>query len=257
MTQRRHSLPLPNVWAESPSRQDTDDDGEGDEPATDDNHKKHLKSHAKKHHHRKKKSRRRHREHGSRSYDDDRENADAAAYADAPTAAAAPSDERAPARRRVESIGNAWVGRPPCADDDADEVGPRPPPQPVAAREITDYGGALRPGEGEGMAAYVQSGERIPRRGEIGLSAADIERYEAAGYVMSGSRHKRMEAVRVRKEMQVYSAEEKRALAVFNQEQKAARESQILAGFRQLVASKIGGQSGPSNVEAAPSNEVV
>ena len=29
------------------------------------------------------------------------------------------------------------------------------------------YGGALRPGEGEAMAAYVQSGKRIPRRGEV------------------------------------------------------------------------------------------
>ena len=30
-----------------------------------------------------------------------------------------------------------------------------------------NYGGALRPGEGEAMAAYVQSGKRIPRRGEV------------------------------------------------------------------------------------------
>ncbi len=34
------------------------------------------------------------------------------------------------------------------------------------------YGGALRPGEGEAMAAYVQSGKRIPRRGEVRRSAA-------------------------------------------------------------------------------------
>jgi hypothetical protein len=34
-------------------------------------------------------------------------------------------------------------------------------------------------------------------------------------WVMSGSRHRRMEAVRLRKENQIYSADEKRALAMF------------------------------------------
>ena len=41
------------------------------------------------------------------------------------------------------------------------------------------YGGALRPGEGEAMAAYVQSGKRIPRRGEVrapGLTDAAQQR---------------------------------------------------------------------------------
>ena len=46
---------------------------------------------------------------------------------------------------------------------------------------------------------------------------------------MSGSRHKRMNAVRMRKENQVYSAEEKRALAMFNYEEKQKRESQVMA----------------------------
>lgn len=67
------------------------------------------------------------------------------------------------------------------------------------------YGGALRPGEGAAMAAYAAEGQRIPRRGEIGMDAEVIERYEQAGYVMSGSRHKRMNAVRMRKENQVRS----------------------------------------------------
>jgi Ras-induced vulval development antagonist. len=51
-----------------------------------------------------------------------------------------------------------------------------------------DYGKALLPGEGAAMAAYVAEGKRIPRRGEIGLTSDEIERYEAVGYVMSGSR---------------------------------------------------------------------
>jgi hypothetical protein len=62
----------------------------------------------------------------------------------------------------------------------------------------------------------LQSGKRIPRRGEVGLTSNEIERFENLGYVMSGSRHSRMNAVRIRKENQIYSAEEKAALAMFN-----------------------------------------
>ena len=57
---------------------------------------------------------------------------------------------------------------------------------------------------------------------------------------MSGSRHKRMNAVRIRKENQIYSAEEKRALQLFNYEEKQKRENQILADSRQLVQDKVG-----------------
>lgn len=49
------------------------------------------------------------------------------------------------------------------------------------------------------MSQFVESGQRIPRRGEIGLSSEQIEGFEASGYVMSGSRHRRMNAVRMRK----------------------------------------------------------
>ena len=69
------------------------------------------------------------------------------------------------------------------------------------------------------MAAYVAEGKRIPRRGEIGLTSEEITSYEDDGWVMSGSRHRRMEAVRLRKENQIYSADEKRALAMFSKEQ--------------------------------------
>lgn len=96
------------------------------------------------------------------------------------------------------------------------------------------------PGEGDAIAQYVQAGKRIPRRGEVGLSAEEIEAFESAGFVLSGSRHKRMNAVRLRKENQIYSAEEKRALAMFNYEEKQKRESQILADFRALVQDKVG-----------------
>ena len=118
-------------------------------------------------------------------------------------------------------------------------VGPTPLAQPGFGHDPT-WGGALRPGEGDAIAQYVQSGKRIPRRGEVGMSAEEIESFEEMGYVMSGSRHKRMNAVRMRKENQVYSAEEKRALAMFNYEEKQKRESQMLADFRQLIQHKLG-----------------
>ena len=66
-----------------------------------------------------------------------------------------------------------------------------------------NYGIHLRPGEGAAMAAFVQGGKRIPRRGEVGLSADQITKFEDLGYVMSGSRHSRMNAIRIRKENQV------------------------------------------------------
>jgi hypothetical protein len=60
------------------------------------------------------------------------------------------------------------------------------------------------------------------------------------GFVMSGSRHRRMEAVRIRKENQIYSADEKRALAMFSKEERQKRENKILSQFRDVVQKKIG-----------------
>lgn len=57
--------------------------------------------------------------------------------------------------------------------------------------------------EGLNMSNYIAAGKRIPRRGEIGRTSDEISGFEAQGYVMSGSRHRRMEAVRQRKESQV------------------------------------------------------
>ena len=39
------------------------------------------------------------------------------------------------------------------------------------------------------MAAFVEEGKRIPRRGEIGLTSEEIDDFEHIGYVMSGSRY--------------------------------------------------------------------
>lgn len=131
----------------------------------------------------------------------------------------------------------------PVLEDEPD-MGPMPLPR---AEGHISYGGALRPGEGDAIAQYVQQGKRIPRRGEVGLSADEISKFESLGYVMSGSRHQRMNAIRIRKENQVYSAEDKRALAMFNYEEKAKREQKVMADLQRLVQRHIGQDTGPSH----------
>lgn len=133
--------------------------------------------------------------------------------------------------------------------DNEPPVGPMPLPR---AEGHISYGGALRPGEGDAIAQYVQQGKRIPRRGEVGLSADEIQKFEDLGYVMSGSRHQRMNAIRIRKENQVYSAEDKRALAMFNYEEKAKREHKVMADLQRLVQRHIGQDSGPTHDPFAP-----
>ncbi|KHJ46452.1 b member 6, family protein, ATP-binding cassette sub-family [Trichuris suis] len=105
---------------------------------------------------------------------------------------------------------------PTEASDDEGIIGPMPcKTSNVDAAKRVDYGRNLLPGEGAAMAAYIAEGKRIPRRGEIGLTSEEIEKFENVGFVMSGTRHRRMEATRLRKENQIYSAEEKRMLSMF------------------------------------------
>jgi len=122
-------------------------------------------------------------------------------------------------------------------ESESDMIGPVLP----AKVHLTykEMGTQLLPGEGAAMAAYIADGKRIPRRGEIGLTSGEIEDYEKDGWVMSGSRHRRMEAVRLRKENQIYSADEKRALAMFSKEERQKRENKILGQFRDMVQDKL------------------
>lgn len=89
---------------------------------------------------------------------------------------------------------------------------------------------------------YVQQNMRIPRRGEIGWKGEEIEGLETQGFVMSGSRHARMNAVRLRKENQVYSAEEKRALALITFEEKQQKENKVVGDFRSMLTKQAAGQ---------------
>jgi hypothetical protein len=103
----------------------------------------------------------------------------------------------------------------------------------------TRYGGDLMPGEGTAMAGFISQGQRIPRRGEIGLDSNQISRFESAGYVMSGSRHHLMNAVRMRKENQVISAEEKRMISQMALEERVKREEEIVRTFKSMVEEKM------------------
>merc|ERR1711972_814723 len=127
-------------------------------------------------------------------------------------------------------------------DSEDEGFGPVPAAQMENINNISQakgsYGGALLPGEGDAMAEYVKSGLRISRRGEVGITADQIEGLETLGYVMSGSRHRRMNAVCIRKENQVYSAEEKRALAMYNFEEKANRESMLVGDLREMLEKR-------------------
>jgi hypothetical protein len=128
---------------------------------------------------------------------------------------------------------------------DEDDDGPQPLPQSnatlqagTAAGSSAPYGKALLPGEGQAIAQFVQQNLRVPRRGEIGVSQDEIEKFEKSGYVMSGSRHAKMNAVRLRKENQVYSAEEQRALALITMEEKQQKEAALMEDFRRKLKEK-------------------
>lgn len=129
-------------------------------------------------------------------------------------------------------------------DSDDDDEGPRPLLHDASANAAAPvdaahgYGKALLPGEGVALAQYVQQNLRIPRRGEIGYTGDEISAYEHSGYVMSGSRHARMNAVRIRKENQVYSAEEQRALALITLEENQQKEARLMQDFRTMLKER-------------------
>ncbi|KAI0305680.1 ras-induced vulval development antagonist-domain-containing protein [Multifurca ochricompacta] len=136
-----------------------------------------------------------------------------------------------------------------------EELGPQPALAPTTSKKLDEraYGGALLRGEGSAMAAFLQEGTdvRIPRRGEIGLTSDEIGKFEAVGYVMSGSRHRRMNAVRMRKENQVISAEEKRGILKLQQEEKQRREAILREEFQELLSDRLKGTEGAEGAKVS------
>ncbi|CAG8470479.1 8559_t:CDS:2 [Ambispora gerdemannii] len=201
----------------------TGSDTESDYDSDDSEGKK--RRHSKKRHRTSKSSRHSHYHHNSSKrsskYKNDTDNSSATESSD--TERSGPKKDNNGSNDAIEideneltnlNMNELWVEKKIELPEDLN-MGPAPLPVTDAKLGERDYGGALLAGEGSAMAAYVQEGKRIPRRGEIGLTSNQIQSFEDVGYVMSGSRHRRMNAVRIRKENQVISAEEKRALMLF------------------------------------------
>ncbi|KAM4696595.1 NF-kappa-B-activating protein [Rhinophrynus dorsalis] len=201
--------------------EDSDDSSSESDSSDEEEEKKKSKKKKKKRHKKKKSKKKRSKKNRKESSDSSSEDSD--------------DDE--------QQEEDCWVERTKSNADDFDFVGPEAPITHLSQDDKPlNYGHALLPGEGAAMAEYVKAGKRIPRRGEIGLTSDEIASFEKSGYVMSGSRHRRMEAVRLRKENQIYSADEKRALASFNQEERRKRENKILSSFREMVYRKTKGK---------------
>lgn len=152
----------------------------------------------------------------------------------------------APSQSIAATTTTKVVTRVDDGDSDDDDVGPQPLYKPSTSKKFDEraYGGALLRGEGSAMAAFLAEDPegRIPRRGEIGLTSDEIAKYEDVGYVMSGSRHRRMNAVRMRKENQVISAEEKRGILKLQKEERERREAILREEFNELVNERLSGQ---------------
>ncbi|CAH1781285.1 unnamed protein product [Owenia fusiformis] len=218
------------VWGMSPQAELENSEAssaseDGSEVSSEDNSKK-KKKRKKEKKSKKKKSKKKKKKHKKRIHSDGEEEPMWVEKTLKPVAKAVRSDSETSDSEDEETN---FIG--PVLGDGSEEI-----------QSKLDYGKALLPGEGAAMAAYIADGKRIPRRGEIGLEPEEIEAYEKTGYVMSGSRHRRMEAVRLRKENQIYSADEKRALASFNYAERSKRENKILSQFKSLVHKKTSGK---------------
>lgn len=246
--ERLGAVGAPEVWGASPSPSEVESDGDeaegsGDSASSDgsseeDRKKKRKKrsSKKKKHKKHKKKGKKARKEKKSRK----RKKKVETDVSDSSEESGTEDEEKwVEVSKGPSTVSSKLSTAVPHSDSSDDDVGPKPFAPATAGLSHADFGRALLPGEGAAMAAYIAEGKRIPRRGEIGLTSEEIDQFENSGYVMSGSRHRRMEAVRLRKENQIYSADEKRALATFNHEERAKRETKILSQLREMVRKKM------------------
>ncbi|KAG1447505.1 hypothetical protein G6F56_009239 [Rhizopus delemar] len=232
---RVRNLSTLTVWGKSPERPRSVSPEE----------KRHKRDNSEEHKRRHKKHNRHHSSHKKRSSKKRKRYSSSEEESEQSKSDSESEQEKSVERKQVverivepaENMEELWVEKQVDLPEDLAPVGPVPLVENDTHNE-RQYGSALLPGEGSAMAAYVQQGKRIPRRGEIGLSGDQISDFEKAGFVMSGSRHQRMNAVRLRKENQVISAEEKRLVLQHAQEQKLRRENEIISGFREILSDK-------------------
>jgi hypothetical protein len=229
------------VWGKSPPRDEDDESSSSDSEKDKKRHKKKSKKkHSKSKKSKKKKSKKKKSKKRKEKSSSSESSSDSSSNSD--NGDKKSNDEEVWVEKNAEksNVSSSVKNKKPQTNDediDDDEmVGPTN--KNTSGLNQKDFGRALLPGEGAAMASYVLEGKRIPRRGEIGLTSDEIESFETVGYVMSGSRHRRMEAVRIRKENQIYSADEKRALAMFSREERQKRENKILSQFKEMVSAK-------------------
>jgi hypothetical protein len=215
----------------TPDSDSSDDSSSGDSTDSEEERRRRRRRHKNKSKSKKRKSKSK-KKRKKKAKDSSSSGSDSSSDSSADEAALAP----------VPAGEETWIAAAPAIVEEEDDdglIGPAPPMVHQALNAgSADFGGALLPGEGDAMANYVAEGKRIPRRGEIGLTSDEIDSYEGQGYVMSGSRHRRMEAVRIRKENQIYNADERRALAMFHYEENQKKEAKILGDFRELLNDK-------------------
>ena len=235
------------VWGRSPSIHSDDDEDDDDEhdrmgPSAKKDSSLDKKKKSKKEKHKRSKDKKSKKKKKSSKHKKSKKKKQRRKSSSSSSSSSSDSDDSSGEEEWVEKSGHrndADVKRVHVGEDEEDDdvVGPVLPQK--VQLTYKEMGAALLPGEGSAMAAYVAEGKRIPRRGEIGLTSDQITAYEEEGWVMSGSRHRRMEAVRLRKENQIYSADEKRALAMFSKEERQKRENKILGQFREMIHDKL------------------
>ncbi|KAJ2567972.1 hypothetical protein GGH12_000103 [Coemansia sp. RSA 1822] len=151
----------------------------------------------------------------------------------------ASSHEDQPVRSPVHSKPGETSDQRQSGDDNSDSgIGPMPAQDYKPTISENGLGSVDRSGEGMLSSGFMQSGDRIPRRGEIGMDLNKIEQWENAGYVMSGNRRSRVNDTHVHREGQVITADEKRQMLLQNQEERQKKESQIISEFRDMLSKK-------------------
>ncbi|KAJ2531495.1 hypothetical protein GGH20_001484, partial [Coemansia sp. RSA 1937] len=158
---------------------------------------------------------------------------------ESPSQSDASSHEDYPARSPVHSKpGETGDGRQSQDENSDSEIGPMPAQDYKPAILEHGLGNVQQSGDGLLSSGFMQSGDRIPRRGEIGMDLNKIEQWENAGYVMSGNRRSRVNDTHVQREGQVITADEKRQMLLQNQEERQKKETQIISEFRDMLSKK-------------------
>ncbi|UKK02230.2 hypothetical protein MACK_001586 [Theileria orientalis] len=137
------------------------------------------------------------------------------------------SNELKPNRTTVDQVNGS---------DSDDEYGPKPLKVKPSLEKRINYGNELLPGEGDAIAQFVQKGKRIPRRGEVGLTSDEIENFEKIGYVMSGSRHRAINAMRIKKESMVLTAEQEKAKMLEKYQARMNKENEIVNNLKEMLS---------------------